>query len=240
MKKAPPKKSAASKLAELEAQAEILHGYVVNLVRSLGVFHGLNERLQGKSLSGKGASAIATILFDELHLIAIRINALIVEPKWADDVTIGTFVAALEDEKIKQLLIDRASEWHGPSRAATNRKQMTARIDQIRSRYDKLNTIGAKTLRDVRNKSLAHISTKGALIPPVTLRSLWSLGERTISLGSEVALIFREIDTGYSEEIRHLKEEARAIIGYTRAGIAAENRKVARARAARRSRKSAP
>jgi hypothetical protein len=208
-----------------------------NLAHSLGVFHGFNDELRSENLSGRGTGAISTLMFDQIHLIAIRVHALIVRPHYPTDVSLGTFGQALHDNDIRRQLIERAVGFYGPSRAEATRKDMVTRIESFVAEYERLNGDGAAKLRTLRNKVLAHISTEADSIPPVVLRTLWDLGDKTLTLGGEVSLIFREITTDYPSERKSAMAEARSVISFIRSGILEEREQVERARNARRSSK---
>lgn len=217
-------RSACPDIRDLESRAEVLHAHLCSLARTLGVFHGFNDRLQGRNLSGPGANAVGTIMFDQLHLIATRVSAAIAVPTKATDISIGVFASALEHEKIRELVVDRASKWHGAGSEEDQRRKFTKRASQFPLRFAALEAQGGRQLKNLRNKVLAHITTEADSIDPVQLRTLWRLATRTLTLGHEISLIFRETAPDYASHTNQTKREARAIVGQIRAAQAAEER----------------
>jgi hypothetical protein len=223
-------RSSIENLRELELKADILDVHIRNLARTLGVFHGFNERLRSKKeVRSEGASAISTIMFDQLHLISVRLNALIIEPRYTTDVSLQTFTDALGDLEIKQALIARAAEWHETEVGSAYYKSISARLERLPDRLATLREIDAPTLKMMRNKALAHITMEMDTTPPLILKSLWNMSSRAITLGSEVSLFYRQKDTTYADEISWMKRESRSIVGFIRAATAEDERRIRRA-----------
>lgn len=218
----------AEKIAGLEDKAKILENHIRSLVLTLGVFHGLNDRLEGQRLSGNGASALSVIMSDQIDLVVIRVDALVSPHKWPTDVTLGTFADAMKDPELQQLLIDRTAEW--PGSPELNRKRIAALMERFPQRLQAINADAAKRLKRLRNKVVAHITTEGSKIPTVLLHELWDMARRTVTLGGEVSQIFLERPTAHAIEMRQVKKSARYIIGYIRSAHNEQGRRIKRQR----------
>src|SRR5687767_3604389 len=131
------------RLAVLKKRAKAADITLTNLAATLGMYQGLNNRLQRGSVAGPGAHALTIILFDLVHLIAIRTNALLVAPWQKDDVTLQTFVQALDDPDVCDALVARCAEdfshrLYDADFVARQRARTVTRIAAIRRRYDML------------------------------------------------------------------------------------------------------
>ena len=210
-------------LPELDRNLEILDAHLRNLARTFGAFRGMNDRLQGKTIRGPGSATIGTIMFDQLHLMAVRIQALIAEPKFTTDVSLTMFRSALASSEIRQHLEEQATGWLDQSFAADQRSSVRGRIDGIERRFVRLDTAGVATLARVRNKLLAHITTEVDDIPKLGLGELWTMAQLVLSLGHELHVILQGHNTRYADEIREARMDAGYLIGHLRARVREED-----------------
>lgn len=210
-------------LPELDRNLEILDGHLRNLARTFGAFRGMNDRLQSKTIRGPGSATIGTIMFDQLHLMAVRIQALIAEPKFATDVSLTMFRSALASSEIRQHLEEQAAGWLDQSFAADQRSRVRGRIAGIERRFVRLDVAGLATLAKVRNKLLAHITTEVENIPKLGLGELWTMAQLVLSLGHELHVVLQGHSTRYAEEIKEARDDAGYLIGHLRARVREED-----------------
>jgi hypothetical protein len=102
-------KNVAARLAALKRRARAADMTLTNLASTLGVYEGLNDRLRRGNVADPGAHALSIVLFDLIHLIAIRTNALLIASKQKDDVTLQTFVDALHDRALCEAIVERVA-----------------------------------------------------------------------------------------------------------------------------------
>lgn len=76
------------RLVDLEQRAAAVDIMLGNLAGTYGVYSGLNDRLRRGPVAGPGAHALTLLMFDLEHIMAVRVNAVLVDRRWQDDATL--------------------------------------------------------------------------------------------------------------------------------------------------------
>lgn len=213
---------ASKNLEQYELKGQIIHQHVRNLAQTLATFHGFNDRLRGKNYDYTGATAISTIMFDQLHLITIRVSALIAKPKWTDDISLLTFAEGLGSAEIRKEIADRAASWYNGLGGNERRIEYERRAERLQVSLELLNNEGTKNIKIFRDKVLAHISSEATKIKRIRLNELWRTANRCVLLGEQVQLLFCETQANYFRDMAAIKKDARGLIGVMRAAAASD------------------
>lgn len=204
-------------LGIIEDKAKILDGHICNLSRSLGLFHGINERFRSRIFDGVGSESISVLLFDQLHLIVNRVSALIARPKQSDDITFQDFALALADDEMSNRIAYRASCWYGLENDPELFSEYKTRASRLRSSIHSMESRESVVLRRFRNKALAHVTLDAKLESSLQIKTIWRLANRSIVIGHNIQLLFRERQSHYFSEMARVKQDARRMIGIIRA-----------------------
>ncbi len=209
--------AALSKIENLQEKAEAVHVAALNLSRTLGVFHGINNAVERGALAAAEIRAIDIIQFDLLNLLLIRVCALCFsnQSERPDDASIDRLVSALRDQALCGKLADDDARWRaniGPraERCATVQKS----IETLQSNWQLIMSQPEvwKRLNHFRNKRLAHTTVAEKPPQEAQLMELWNMARNALNSARQVRLIFFREDFDYLQWCADAESAGRSLI----------------------------
>jgi hypothetical protein len=205
-----------AKIEMLKVKAEAVHIAALHLSNTLGIFHGINNSFDGGLLGGPEIRAINVIQSDLLHLLVIRVCALCTSAQnRPDDASIMGLIDALQDQEIRQGLIDADKRWRAAIGYRAERcTNVQKSIGMLKRRWSPISSQPEvlERLRHFRNKRLGHVTVAAKPNQEAQLIELWRMARKALSAARQIRLVFHREDFNYLQSSSRAEVVGRKLI----------------------------
>jgi hypothetical protein len=219
-----PNADLEKKLARLRKKAAEIHLGAANLSTTYGIFRGVSGSLEGYNVlrGGSCLAAIHSILFDLLHIMAVRVCALMDVMTREDDASVVAISEALKEPTLRAYLVAADKKWRGAIGQRATQQPDVARsianlqrlVQRLRAEHEALSH-----LRHFRNKRLAHLTTGHDSSRQVLIGDLWRLTRVALRASRHIRLVFYREEGQYPLSVSDGRANGRALGSVLKSGL---------------------